>query len=374
MKIKWDKTYLKYSFYIVFTATILYILYFTISNTGSILSAFFTAFSNVVALISPLIIGLILAYILSPIATFFESKKINRSISVLLTFLLVIVFIVLFIYCTYIMIGGTLSFQIDINSMIESISKYAEKYNDIFKKLTLKLDSSGLSASLKEQLKQNISGINELFNSFVIGTFGQLKNWASNIINMIIGLILAFYIMNDRDYFSKLYNDTTSALLSVKRREILADTLSDINKVLSNFIRGQLLDSLIVGVLSSIGLSMIGLDFAVLIGMTAGIANIIPYFGPLIGSVPAIIVGLLSDSPIKALFAFLVLMAIQQIDGMFIAPKIIGDSVGLHPVFIILSLIVGGYYFGLLGMLLAVPTTAIIKLFVVRWIYLKESV
>ncbi|HNU81001.1 MAG TPA: AI-2E family transporter, partial [Bacillota bacterium] len=141
-----------------------------------------------------------------------------------------------------------------------------------------------------------------------------------------------------------------------------------------HFIRGQLLAALIVGILSSIGLSIIRLDFAILIGMTAGIANIIPYFGPILGSVPAVIVGLLSGNPVKALLAIIVLVAVQQIDGTLISPRIVGSSVGLHPVFVMLSMIIGGSYLGLLGMLIAVPIAAIIKMFLVRWMENKKNI
>jgi predicted PurR-regulated permease PerM len=108
--------------------------------------------------------------------------------------------------------------------------------------------------------------------------------------------------------------------------------------------------------------------------MTAGISNVIPYFGPIIGSIPAVIVGLLSGSPIKALFAVIVLIVVQQIDSTLISPKVVGDSVGLHPLFVMLSIIIGGAYFGLWGMLIAVPTAAIIKMFLIRWIEERKSV
>jgi predicted PurR-regulated permease PerM len=187
-------------------------------------------------------------------------------------------------------------------------------------------------------------------------------------------MILAFYLLKDLDFFKKLYNDTLSVFIKKNDNRKLRNFLSDINSIVSNFIRGQLLDALIVGILCSIGLSIIKLDFAVLIGMTAGISNVIPYFGPIIGSIPAVIVGLLSGSPIKALFAVIVLIVVQQIDSTLISPKVVGDSVGLHPLFVMLSIIIGGAYFGLWGMLIAVPTAAIIKMFLIRWIEERKSV
>ncbi len=153
----------------------------------------------------------------------------------------------------------------------------------------------------------------------------------------------------------------------------LNKTIFEINDIISKFIRGQLLDGLIVGLISSIGLSIIGLDFAILIGITAGIANVIPYVGPLIGCIPAIIVGILSPNPIMALWAVLLLLAVQQLDSAVISPKIVGDSMGLHPIFVIMAIIIGGNLAGILGMLLSVPVAGIIKLFLMKVVTKRQK-
>jgi len=114
-------------------------------------------------------------------------------------------------------------------------------------------------------------------------------------------------------------------------------------------------------------LYLVGLDYAVLVGMTVGLCDIIPYFGPVVGSVIAVIVALVTGSPMKALLAVVALWVVQQLEGNIIAPKIIGKRVGLHPVFIILAIVIGGYFFGLVGMLLAVPTAGITKLILLRY-------
>lgn len=385
MKFTWDKTYLKYSLYIILTATILYILYAIISNTGLILYYFWQTLSSIFRLLSPFIIALVIAYLLHPVVNWiekylfgrkkrkeiFDDKKnhqLKRTLSVLLTYVLVLSLIVLFIYSTYVMIGGQISRQVNVNSMIESIAKYAERYNDIFVQAQQYLESSGLSDGIKAQFKQAMDGINNVLSSATSGAFDYIKRFGNNIVNILFGIIIGFYLLKDIDYFKKLYHEMTRLVFSKRRNEKLSKLLHDINTVVSNFIRGQLLDGLIVGILSSIGLALIGLDFAVLIGLTAGFANIIPYFGPLIGMIPAVVVGLLSGAPIKALFAVGILLLVQQLDSTIIAPKVVGESVGLHPVFVILSLIIGGTYFGLLGMLLAVPVAGIIKLLFLQWL------
>ncbi|HYE10516.1 MAG TPA: AI-2E family transporter [Patescibacteria group bacterium] len=376
MKINLDKNLLKYSFYIVLTATALYILYAIIGNIGSILEAIFSFLGNILSILSPFIIALVIAYLLHPMVKWLElnlfkqvkiKPQYKRTFSVLLTYLLIVGGFILFIYSTYVMIGGQITNNVNVNNMIEAIMKYSQRYNDIFQSALAQLETSGLSTDVKEQFKSLIERMNGLMGSAINAAFDSIKQLGSNLINILLGAIIAFYVLKDLEYFKKLTNDCFHVVFRKNSYKNTKLFFHDVDSVVSKFIRGQLLDAIIVGILCSIGLWIIGLDFPVLIGMTAGISNVIPYFGPIIGSIPAIIVGLLSGSPIKALFAVLVLLLVQQIDGAIISPKVVGESVGLHPVFVILSITIGGAYFGLLGMLLAVPAAGIIKFLIIRW-------
>lgn len=391
MRLNVDKTLLKY-IYIVVLATILYIIYRLISNFEYIIGTILSALSGLLGVLTPLIIALVAAYLLHPVVCWIEcnvmynkkftdeeygitekNKKLKRTMSVFLTYMLVLSLFVILIYSSYAMIGGQISRQVDFNSVIDSLISYSERYFHIFGQMKSWLENSGLSDNLKQQLIGTVDSVNDLLSSAISNFFIKIKAFGSNIVNIVLGLILAFYLLMDLEYFRELYDKTTKALIKEQKHEKLSNLFGDINSILSQFIRGQLLAALIVGILTSIGLSIIRLDFAILIGMTAGIANIIPYFGPIMGSIPAVIVGLLSGSPIKALLAVIVLVVVQQIDGTLISPRIVGNRVGLHPVFVMLSIIIGGAYFGLWGMLIAVPIAAIIKMFLVRWLDGKKS-
>ncbi len=393
MKFSIDKNFVKYSVHIIALATILYVIYRIVSSFEFIIGSILGALSGFLSVLSPLVIALVLAYLLHPIVCWIEKnimsskrftgtknkyiekhQKLKRTISVLLTYLLVIGVLVILLYSTYAMIGGQISRQVDLTAVINSISSYSERYNQIFEQLKIWLENSGLSDNLKGQLINAVENINQMLGTAISKSFEQIKRTGTNVVNVVLGMILAFYILKDLDFFKRLYDDTMSGLIKKNDGRKLKNLTTDINFIISNFIRGQLLDALIVGILCSIGLSLIGLDFAVLIGMTAGISNVIPYFGPIIGSIPAVIVGLLSGSPIKALLALIVLVVVQQIDSTVISPRVVGDSVGLHPVFVMLSIIIGGAYFGLWGMLLAVPIAAIIKMFLIRWMEERKSV
>lgn len=132
------------------------------------------------------------------------------------------------------------------------------------------------------------------------------------------------------------------------------------------------MDALIVSIMSSIGLSIMGLDAAVFIGIFAGIANVIPYFGPIIGMIPAFVMGLCTEGFWHGVLAVAILFAVQQIDCNLIYPKIVGTSTGLHPLMVLLAVSVFGYFGGILWMILAVPIAGIIQVFVVKWATQKE--
>ncbi len=392
MKIVLDKTYVKYSAYTIFTVTMLLILYAIISNLGTILKTAWMALGSVLAVLTPLIIALVIAYLLQPLVTWIDAfilknkirfapqafkndgnQNLRRTVSVLVTYLLFMGIIVFFVACLYALVSGSLPSHIDLNSMVESITKYANNTNDIFSRMTASMENSGLSGEVKKQLLNLIQASKSFAGNAISGMFVSLQGFANNLLNIGLGFIIAFYFLNDPTYFKSLCRRGASVLFKRHQYEKIADYMADINGVVSSFIRGQLLDALIVGVLSSAALYVIGLDFAVFVGMTSGLFNIIPYFGPLIGSVLAVIVALLGGSLHKALLAVIVLVIVQQIDSNIISPKIVGDSVGLHPVFVMLAIIIGGSCMGLWGMLIAVPAAGIIRLILNRWFDSKEQ-
>ena len=143
--------------------------------------------------------------------------------------------------------------------------------------------------------------------------------------------------------------------------------------MLSRFIRGALLDSLFVAILSSIGLSIMGLEAAVFIGVFAGLANVIPYFGPVLGMIPAFLMGLCTGGFWHGVLAVVILLVVQQIDSNFIYPKVVGSSTGLKPLVVLLAVSVFGYFGGIVGMLLAVPLAGIIQIFVLKWVRRREA-
>lgn len=188
-------------------------------------------------------------------------------------------------------------------------------------------------------------------------------------VSLFLGVVASIYLLKDRDYFLMLWERLLSLVLHQRTHGIVSEILHEMNDVVSAFLKGALIDSLIVAFLSSAVLSVLQVDFAVVIGVIGGLLNVIPYFGPFIGMVPAFLVALFTDGLAKSIAAVLALFLIQQLDSNYIYPRIVGSSTGLHPLFVLLAVSVCGYFFGLSGMLLAVPAAGMVQVLIKRWAY-----
>lgn len=378
-----DEKYIRTSLFVILTAVLLYVVYLILANLGTVLGTIVGVLGGIAASLTPLWIGLILAYLLSPLVDIINKKvivrvmtvksndpmkqakkeKLARSLSILITFILILAAIGLIIYAFFVLIMGQLVFT-SLDRMVNSIVLYFKEYEQMLNDIIRQLPSSGLEIKLQEVIQSITGWFSSNFNAGAV--IDRIAGFGGSVLNVVLGVVVCIYLLIDREFFLGIWRKTLHLLLPMDKNAMLGETLHDVNTVISQFLRGQLLDGLIIAVLSSIGLTLVKLDFAVFIGCFAGICNIIPYFGPIMGMVPAAIIGLLSGSPTQAVIAVVVLFVIQQADGAFIAPRIVGGSIGLHPVFVLLAVTVGGAYFGIVGMLLAVPIAAILKLFLVR--------
>ena len=201
-----------------------------------------------------------------------------------------------------------------------------------------------------------------LYNDFTSGLLG----FGVHALNWLLAIVIAFYLLQDKAHFLTFTHRVLRYILKEHHYEYVKDLGQDIDAILSGYIRGEVIDAIIIVILTSGALLAIQLDFAIIIGIIAGIFNLIPYFGPIVGFVLAIIIGLLDANPMKALYGAIAILIIQQIDGWFIVPKVVGECVKLHPVVVLLAILIGGNLFGLIGMLLAVPVAAFIRVLLIR--------
>jgi len=209
------------------------------------------------------------------------------------------------------------------------------------------------------------------FNSqAILGELGQrswllLRNWLLQLGEGMVKLLSQslIYVLTPlvAYYFSRDYPNlkrNAYQWLEVNFGAYWTKTFEEIDNVFRIYIRGQLLDTAIVGFLIGIGLTILGFDSAFLLGMMAGIFNLIPYFGPILGALPAVVLSLL-QSPWQALYVGLLFLLVNQIEVMFLAPRIIGGNLGIHPITVVYLILLGGTTFGLLGMICAIPIGAI---------------
>jgi predicted PurR-regulated permease PerM len=199
---------------------------------------------------------------------------------------------------------------------------------------------------------------------YLTGLRSVTSSLISGLIIFVLGPVMAFYLLVDLPRLRR----GAMALVPPARREEIRGLMDRIGQAVGGFFRGQLLVALFVGVASSIGLWAIGLPFWLLVGMVAGVFNLVPLVGPFIGGGLAVIIALISGEPIKAVWAALVLLAVQQIDNHLISPNVMGRTVQLHPVVVMLALLVGASFAGLFGMLVIVPLVAVAKIiFLFMW-------
>ncbi len=380
MKFENDKNLFKICVYVVLTAIAIYIAYGVLGNIGNILVWVGSVLVIIAELLKPLIIAFVIAYLLYPLVhaiekfldkkNIFKNIKVRRSIGIIVTYIGLITAIVVLIIGIYFMIGGKISENLTISKIIDGIMAYIENLN---------FNVADIEKFIKEYNLPIPTNINELLQEVVVAIQGFVVNIfnnvtenivsiSSNVVSAFIAFIISIYLLIDTEYFIDIWK---KFYFLIFRKSKLGNGLSKAAKIVHvtfyNYIKGQLLDAIIVGILSSIALAIIGVDYAIVIGMIAGICNMIPYIGPVIGTVLASVVALLSGDFILIIWVIVAMIIVQQIDNNLLAPKIVGDSVGLHPIFTMIAILIGGNIGGLFGMLMAVPLTAAAKIIIKEW-------
>ncbi|MBX7414261.1 AI-2E family transporter, partial [Clostridium chauvoei] len=271
------------------------------------------------------------------------------NISKRISSIILIIFIVtLILIMLYLVVPTILKESLNFGEMLDNIEKYISD-------LAIKLKINDISffqsiyTQINEEVNRFLSGFSNNFIENMMGIFENLVSFA-------IVPIVTYYFLVDGDL---IYNKIL-LILPTEKRVIAKKAINNIDRILSRYIISQLLLSLIIGVLTFIILMIIDVKFAFILAVLNGILNIIPYFGPIIGGIPAVIIALI-DSPTKALWTIIGVFLLQQIEGNILSPKITGDSTNMHPIIIIILLLIGEKIGGFAGMVLAVPIGVIIK-------------
>ena len=370
-----DRVLTRYSIFIVCTATILYIIYFGIKNIGTVATTAGSVVGWVAGLFGSFIIGLVLAYLIKPLVCLverkfkLEGKKFGRVASVLFTYIIIILAIVAVLYGFGAMIMGKVVIH-NIPQFFNSLVDTFQSYEQSLRNWAANLPGGVFSAGIQKLADSILGWFTK--NLSAASAANSIMGLVGSIVNIVLGLIFSVYILLDRENLVAFWNKMLDLLLP-KYKERLNSNLHEVDDVVSSFVKGIAVDAMIIAILSSIGLTLVGVRFAVLLGIFAGICNVIPYFGPILGMIPAFLVAVLSADIKQGLIALLVLFIIQQLDANLIYPKVVGSSTGLHPLYVLLAVTVGGGISGLLGMVLAVPVAGVVKLFFDKWTVGREE-
>lgn len=300
-------------------------------------------------ILPPFIISLVLAYLLKPIIDYLDSKKVSRILSILLVYLGLLLIVILIFNYLYPMI------YYNANDLIKALPDITEKYRFLSSEIAIRYELSGLPDTFKAALEENISNIENAITNAIYQALKIISLVISNAFYIALIPIITFYFLKD----SENLKEKSAYIIPKKYRLDAAVVSNKIDFVLKRFIRGQLLVALIVGILTGLGMYLIGVKYSLVLGIIAGITDIIPYLGPFLGAVPCLIIAF-AQSPVLSLKALLVILLIQQFESGIISPKIVGKSVGLHPITIIFILLLWERVFGVVGMFFAVPVTTIL--------------
>lgn len=229
----------------------------------------------------------------------------------------------------------------------EFIAKIDDKY-------ILKIQEA-LNSFVQGSIFTNFENIMDYFTIGMKGVFSVL----GVLMNFVIGIIVSIYVLCSKEIFIGQFKKLFYSAFNRRQANAIIETLRYADKVFSGFITGKLIDSMIIGMLCFIGMSILRLPYTVLVSVIVGVTNIIPFFGPYIGAIPSVLLILLIN-PIQALYFVIFILVLQQIDGNIIGPKILGDSTGLSAFWVMFAILVGGGLFGFLGMIIGVPMCAVI--------------
>lgn len=315
-------------------------------------------FSRVQNVFAPFFIALALAYILRPVAALLEQRKLSRTLaSVIVLVAMLAVMILAGIFIIPQLIG-------EIGDLITKVVASAPKWREWIEKTLYALlarfpvDPAKLQSILLQELPSRLQTLLSAVLHGALNVTSALSGVLGQIVNVILIPVLTYYFMKDFDKGRKALVER----LPSARRERVLEFVDRADDLMSGFLRGQLLVMLVVGALTALGLWIAGVPYALFLGAMTGLLNIIPFLGLYISLALALAVALFTPEPLgQAIRVIIVFVVVQGLEGAVISPKIVGDRVGLHPVWVIMSVFIAAQFLGFVGLILGVPLAALVK-------------
>lgn len=323
---------------------------------------------NIIVIIKPIIIALAMAFVLNILMRIFENKvfffldkqkskflrNLKRPLSILATFLFVIGMIV----------GITLfvipQFIESLSTLIDAVPGYLNSFEAMLDKHLSSIElMKVIQDSVIDAWKEVLQVVGQLIGKSVTGILSVTVNITNMIFNFVVALVLAIYLLANKE---KLILQSKKLLFAFLKKDVVEKILEVgrlTNVTFSSFIGGQCTEAIILGILCFIGMNIFKMPYALLISVLISVTSLIPVFGAFIGTIPAVFI-ILIINPIKAIWFVIFIIVLQQLEGNIIYPKVVGSSVGLSAIWVMVAITVGGSAFGLIGMLIGVPTVSVI--------------
>ncbi len=365
MKIDWNRKYTTIAVYTILVVIASLLCYHILHN----FSSYQSALKRLVGVLLPVIYGFSIAFILNPVVRVFEKKalpklskgklppKWNKGISVLLTYVVAFLLIGIFLWVVVPQVTASVA------GIISNISDYLIRVSNWLNLFFEKLPKDAIFQQTLDRINELTHTILEAFYNWLSASLPMVldatKHFTTGITNLILGVIISIYFLFGKERFIAQIKKVLYAIFPSDFVKKLVDVTHASNRIFSGFIYGKLLDSLIIGILCFLGMSLFQMPMAMLVSVIVGVTNVIPYFGPFIGAIPSALIVFLID-PIQAFWFLVFVICLQQFDGNILGPRILGDSIGMPAFWVIFSILLFGGYFGVLGMFVGVPTFAVI--------------
>ncbi len=376
MKEKYSN-HLRWAITAVCTVSVCLIVFFLLFRSKELVE-FFKKLSNI---LMPVIIGAVIAYLVNPLANFLDGLLIKLFLRMKLSskkaqgislWISVFLSMAAFLFLVYFLISLILpELYQNIKNFVSNFEGYVTTITTWFSELEILKENPELYNNLSTTLDKMLESVGDWLSSslltglsgIVTGLTFRIIGFFNIVLDVVVGLIVSVYILSSKRKYTAKAKRFTYVLFKPQTANTVLTIASRCNKIFSGFISGKLLDSLIIGMMCFIGLSLLKMPYALLVSVIVGITNVIPFFGPFIGAIPSAILILLSDpTNLKPVIIFVIfIICLQQFDGNILGPKILGDSTGISALMVVVSITIGGGFFGFMGMFLGVPTFAVLS-------------
>lgn len=340
---------------LIISILVILILFKLIDNAD----IFINIIKKFISLSMSFIYGVVIAYVLTPIVKLFEKKaKLNRGLSIALTYAILIGSIALLALYT---IPNLID---NIKEIGSNIPNYITSIEDMINKVIGQEEINNFINTTGANININtyVDKVGQIIIGALEGSVMKMVSLSSIIIQFIIGLLVAIYILMDKERLLFECKRLMYLILKKQKSDRIIEFIQTYNSMIVTYIGIKAIDSTIIGILAFVLLTIVNSEYALLLAILVGITNMIPYFGPFIGEILGFLINVFV-SPMKGVVVFLALFALQMFDGWYLDPKLIGNKVGVRPFWIIYAVVIGGGFFGPIGMLLASPTAATIKIY-----------